>query len=410
MYFYLEKPKNEITTINLIYYLKSENKYFKVSTGQRINPDNWDFENRQPKVKRGGQGIQNSHINTVLLKYKDLLEEAIKEHELSGNPLTKNILKDKFDVAFKGKQEAKGIPTDLINYIDYFIEYKRNDFTSKRSLGRYKVIQSKLRRFEKHRKKTILISEVNDKFKNEFVDYLLAEDYTKNTIQRDIDFVKTICKHARFLGLKTHPQLDTLKSSKEKTEKIYLDFNDLEKIENVELNQSLDNARNWLIISCYTGQRVSDFMRFDTKMIRIEDGKELIEFEQMKTGKLMTVPVHKKVKETLDKLNGFPKRISDQKYNDYIKEVCKKAGLTEKIKGSKMMEVEKGKFRKVRGIYPKYELVSSHIGRRSFATNFYGKIPTTFLIYITGHSTESMFLQYIGKSNKDLAIEIARYF
>ena len=61
-------------------------------------------------------------------------------------------------------------------------------------------------------------------------------------------------------------------------------------------------------------------------------------------------------------------------------------------------------------MYKKYDLVTSHIGRRSFATNFYGTIPTTFLIYITGHSTESMFLNYIGKSNKDLALEITKYF
>ena len=55
-------------------------------------------------------------------------------------------------------------------------------------------------------------------------------------------------------------------------------------------------------------------------------------------------------------------------------------------------------------------LVSSHIGRRSFASNNYGKIPTSFLMYITGHTTEAMFLTYIGKSNKDIAMELTNYF
>ena len=65
-------------------------------------------------------------------------------------------------------------------------------------------------------------------------------------------------------------------------------------------------------------------MRFTKEMIRIEKGKSLIEFEQQKTGKLMTIPLHKKVKTILEKNNGeFPNRISDQRYNDYIKEVCK---------------------------------------------------------------------------------------
>lgn len=62
------------------------------------------------------------------------------------------------------------------------------------------------------------------------------------------------------------------------------------------------------------------------------------------------------------------------------------------------------------GTYPKFELVTSHIGRRSFATNYYGKIATTFLINITGHSSETMFLNYIGKSNKDMALEMAQMF
>ena len=82
------------------------------------------------------------------------------------------------------------------------------------------------------------------------------------------------------------------------------------------------------------------------------------------------------------------------------------------IIGSKKVETVKdsGIYRKKTDTYKKHELVSSHIGRRSFATNFYGKIPTTYLIYVTGHSTEQMFLTYIGKSNKDLAMEIGNYF
>lgn len=111
----------------------------------------------------------------------------------------------------------------------------------------------------------------------------------------------------------------------------------------------------------------------------------------------------------MKKKRKFSRAISDQRYNEYIKEVCKLSKLTEKVQGGKQLETENG-IRKVTGVYPKWELVTSHIGRRSFATNFYGNIPTTYLIYITGHSSEAMFLNYIGKSNKDLAMEISKYF
>src|SRR5690606_10788368 len=91
---------------------------------------------------------------------------------------------------------------------------------------------------------------------------------------------------------------------------------------------------------------------------------------------------------------------SHQRYNDYVKDVCELAGLTDKVPGG--LRVDN---RKVSGKYPKYQLITSHAGRRSFATNYYGKIPTSFLKDITGHGTEQMLLKYIGKSSKDTAFE-----
>jgi integrase len=171
-------------------------------------------------------------------------------------------------------------------------------------------------------------------------------------------------------------------------------------------------------------------MRFDKSMIRHEKNKQgiskpFIEFTQVKTNKVMTVALHPKVIEILEKRNDeFPKPISDPKYNLYIKEVCRIAGLTDKIKGSKLTDINKEdetekkaknkdevkQFRKEVGMFKKWELVTSHIGRRSFCTNFYGTIPTTYLMNVSGHSTEQMFLTYLGKSNKDLAMEITNYF
>lgn len=156
-------------------------------------------------------------------------------------------------------------------------------------------------------------------------------------------------------------------------------------------------------------------MRFTKDMIRIEDGKHLLEFKQQKTQKLMTIPFSREAREILSKRNGeFPRPISDQKYNDYIKIVCQKAGMNEKAEGKRRVNIapkgEKKTYRDVIGEYEKWELVSSHIGRRSFATNYYGKVPTSYLINITGHSSERTFLNYIKKSNKDIALDAYQYF
>jgi site-specific recombinase XerD len=273
-----------------------------------------------------------------------------------------------------------------------------------------------MERMQLFRGNTILIKEINEDFKKEFFNYYKLESYSQNTIHRELGLIKTFCKHAKFNGVETHPQMEFLKLQKEKTSHIHLSFEELEKIAQKEYEfDYLKNTRDWLIISCYTGQRISDFMRFTKNMIRKEDGKKLIEFTQRKTGKIMTIPVHQKVQEILDKRNGeFPRTISDQKYNDYLKIVCQQADLNNMVKGKiqrNISEEKDGKkVRSIDGVYEKWELVTSHIGRRSFATNFYGTIPTSFLIYMTGHSTEAMFLNYIGKSNKDLAMELTKYF
>jgi integrase len=271
------------------------------------------------------------------------------------------------------------------------------------------VYKHLLERFEKETKKEYFIKDIDDSFRLNFESYCTQQNYARNTITRAIKAIKTICYHAQANGIDISRQLSSIKVTWQKVEKVYLSLEELEKIEKKHLEtESLNNAKDWLLISCETGQRVSDFMRFTKEQIRIENGKHLIEFTQVKTDKIMTVPLSKKVLAILKKRKGeFPRAISDQKYNEYIKDVCKLAGLTQIIKGSL---IDKKTKRKKTGEFEKWELVSSHIGRRSFATNNYGHIPTSLLIGATGHSTEKMFLEYIGKSDTQKAIQLAEYF
>jgi len=402
------KDKSNLS-LRLLFRYNGKDYVFGSKTKLEVEKTYW---NKQHKKKSKDITITNkqTEINIELNKIENHILGAFNSAD--PDKVNKEWISDQVDLYYNPTQKEKTIPADLINYIDFYIDY-RKDEVKKTSLKKFNVIKHKLQKLEKFRKKQILISDINNDFKNEFVGYCKNELYSQNTIQRELAIIKTFCIHARFLGLETHYQLDSLRLDKAKVEKIYLTFEELSRIEEInsdELTVSLDNAKDWLIISCYSGQRISDFMRFTENQIRIEEGKHFLEFTQMKTSKLTTIPIHPKILEILKKRNGkFPYRISDQKYNDYVKEVCKLAGIDEMVKGSKMLETEKGN-RKQEGLYKKYELVTSHIGRRSFATNFYGKIPTTYLINITNHSSEAMFLNYIGKSNKDLAKETFKYF
>ena len=121
----------------------------------------------------------------------------------------------------------------------------------------------------------------------------------------------------------------------------------------------------------------------------------------------MAIALNSKVLSILAKRKGeFPRKISDQRYNEYIKDVCREAEITNQVQGGKL-NIETS--RKATGLFPKYELVTSHIGRRSFATNNYGKIPTALLMNATGHGTENMFLTYIGKTSTEQAKELSKY-
>ena len=119
------------------------------------------------------------------------------------------------------------------------------------------------------------------------------------------------------------------------------------------------------------------------------------------------IPMHPQVKEILEKRNGFPERISDQKFNLYIKEVCEEAKINAMTEGSKINPKTK---RKEKGLYPKYELVSSHICRRSFASNLYGKLPNLVIMGITGHQTEAQFLKYIKITPKENAKKLMEFW
>ncbi len=368
--------------------------------------------------------------HTKKVKVTEILNKKIEINEELGK--IQKFLMDSFDKAYpenvdkdwlvnrmkayyNPEEKTEALPKDLLGYLDKYLELKKNDLATN-TIKKINVIKQLLIRYQQQINKPLNLKDINLNFKVDFEKYCLENNYAPNTIGIAFKFIKTICNHAKANGLEVSQQLINVKAKQTKVESIYLSFDELEKIQKAKLkgyNPQYEIARDWLIISCYTGQRISDFMRFTDKMVRVENGKSLIEFTQIKTGKLMTVPLHQKVLDILKKRKGkFPEPIVDQKYNLYIKEVCRIAKINEKVSGSLKTEIEadSGIYRKETGKFEKYKLVTSHIGRRSFATNYYGKIPTTFLIYVTGHSTETMFLNYIGKSNKDIAMELTKYF
>lgn len=309
-----------------------------------------------------------------------------------------------------------GLPDNLIDFMTYYLDMRTD--AKHNTKKKFVTVLNKLKiNSKKFGNAPVLMSDINDVFKQKY--YEVFSNYSTNTICHDLSLIKTICRYAEEKGLQINKEVFKWTFTTEKIEIVYLNEDDLLKLENTtDLPDFLDNAKDWLLISCYTAQRISDFMRFNKSMIRTEKNKQgkkvqLIEFKQVKTNSDIAVPLHQKVIEILKKRNGdFPRPISDQKYNDYIKEVCKVAQINDLIKGSIMVETEEGSgiFRKKPGVYQKWELVTSHIGRRSFASNYFGVIPTRLIMSATGHKKEEMLLRYIGKTQTEQAKELFNWF
>lgn len=166
-----------------------------------------------------------------------------------------------------------------------------------------------------------------------------------------------------------------------------------------ELTQMEKKARDLFIIGVYSVARWEDYSRISTD--NISNG--MLNYEQLKTGKTVILPVSPRLVEALERNGGIAPKLSQQKFNEAIKRCCKKIGMTDKLHVSK----SKGASR-VSSSHERWELVSSHTARRTGATMLYlAGVPTKQCMLITGHSTEKIFFSYLKISREENARMLA---
>ncbi len=374
----------------------------KVKTSFIVNPIDWNASKERP---RHTKTEMLSKLDEDLLDLKSDILKAYNQRIENNSNIDIAWLQD----IITPDQNSK-IPTKLVPYFDYYLLIKGNTIklNTIKKITSFKLLLSN---FEKKQKKSYQINEIDLNFQQKLVAYCKSNNYSTNYISDILKYVRTICKSANQNGIKSNIQTESLKIKKTEVSITYLTPEEIQKIKDKQFDfDYLDNARDWLLISCESGQRISDFMKFKKFMIReatTPKGKQikLIEFTQEKTGKKMSVVVTDMVEEILKKRDGnFPRPISDQKYNDYIKTVCELAEIDAIVEGSMKDKETK---RQVTGYFKKHQLVVSHIGRRSFASNYYMKFPIGYLMNQTGHTSERSFLAYIGKSNADYSLAFA---
>lgn len=239
-----------------------------------------------------------------------------------------------------------------------------------------------------------------------FVSFLYGQGMNKNSVGKEIKCLKTILNkripHAQRAACEL-VERGKCKVLREDVNNIYLNEKQLKVLAAHPFTGSLERVRDLFLMLAWTGQRYSDLEQLTAKNIHTtEDGRHrYFKVRQTKTDAIVFVPIVPELEAVLDKYNDCPpKPISNQKFNDFIKEACKAVALTDAGKDAgfaENVEIERTlNAEKQTTVKPFYDCVTSHTGRRSFATNGYRRdVPLPLLMSVTGHTSESMFFRYI---------------
>ena len=355
MYFTLKEPnKDNETIIYIRYYVKKENNYFKISSGLSIHPKDWSKENRLPKLKRGGDSYKNRRITDELIKLNEKLNKAIDSH---GSDLTIGHLKQHFNP----NKETENKYVYIEDYFTAFIDEKiKVQQVGKPAIQKYKVVLSKILSFQEFTNKKYTLTDFNDTFFQDFIAFLRTEhDLYDNTLHRYINFFKTCLIWCQRKGYKINNDYKNISIKRHETNDVHLTEEELKLLEQVELTGSKEKARDLFLIGAYTGQRFSDYSIFEKADVR----EGAIVKKAKKTKVTSFIPLHSKLEKLLDKYEWKLPKISSQKFNIRIQEVCKELEINDSIKKVSYM----GKNVKEE-IFPKWKLIGSHTARRTFIT------------------------------------------
>lgn len=372
----------------------------------------WDKDQQKAR----GKSANNKNLNVRLRELRTKLETAVddieKDENRSLNDINGKWLKELVQ-NFNNETPETDI-SFLTEFADQFTEnlhkktYKRNGVQFKytqNTINKYSNFVKQLKDFEKHSKAKYKVSDVDESFTYEFLEYLSdKKGLSVNTKGRYVKRLKTILKEAEVKGIKVDPKYNLIKGFEGENIVTYLTFEELEKVIAKKMpSTKMDISRDWFIIASYTAQRISDLFRFTDKNIKVIDGGRYLVFKQFKTGQYVEIPIHYHVENILQKYNGkFPPKLSDNEQSNrtllssLIKDVCEEAGINEPVRG---------RLNGVIDIYPKYKLISNHTGRRSFASNFYNlpEWSNAMIMNITGHVNERNFYKYIDKEDRTLS-------
>ncbi|TDE02730.1 tyrosine-type recombinase/integrase [Flavobacterium sandaracinum] len=357
------------------------NNIVRASTGLKIDTENWSTEKQ---LTKGSNAIEKN-INSKLRKICDLVE-----NDLITNIVTTEWLKSIIDIVNgKIKADEKLL---FLGACENYIDQKKN--LAKNTLDLYNRAFALLTEFIGTSRPQI--KAVNKSFMLAFENYLIGtKKLSKNTAIQHTRFIITVlndCSKERGLEVAISRGYNEKPIKRDKREIVKLDRSELQLIKDLrDLPQHLENSRKWLLIGCEVGQRANDLLSITPS--NISNGR--LRLTQQKTKKPVVIPLQA---ETIELLKEFPKQCDIITLNRNIKTLCNLAGLNASV----LKRVKENGIEFLKEV-PKYEAISTHCMRRSYASNHYNIIPTSLIMSITKHATETQLIKYIGLTDEDIA-------
>lgn len=392
----------------------------KFSTGYKINPKYWDKEGQ--KVRNVAAVTNSTEINNYLDSLRNSFNKMIAERVAKGEAITKKVITETYDIV-SNKKLVGNVEEEMtfFKYCEQFIQNKEKKLPKKRwnqseTVGVYKQAIKHLKEFQKDEGFIVDFDTIDLEFYYEFLEYMQTKEksdgeyYSVNTIGKHLKTLKTILNEATINGYNTnlkykHPEFKIIK---EITTAIYLDNKELKKMFKLDLSELPEHskARDIFILGCETGQRVSDYNNFCDCRIINENGSKYFVVNQKKTGNEVHCFITPVMADIMNKrYNGqAPPKMPEPIINKLIKEVGDKAKINEVV----IFERTEGR-KKIKKEISKFNLITTHTARRTFATNkFKAGIPPHDIMPLTGHKTEKEFLKYIREDVKSRIVRVTQ--
>ena len=378
-------------------------KRIEFTTGYRIDSAKWDADKQRVKNGCSNKLKQSaSEINASLLEYYTEIQSIFKRFEVEDVMPTPEQIKEAFNVLHKPvseepKPKKEALPCDFFQVFDDFVEDcgRQNNWTDS-TFEKFAAVKNHLTNF----REGLTFEFFDERGLNDYISYLRdVKEMRNTTIGKQLSFLKWFLRWAFKKGVHQNNAYDSYKPKLKSTQKkiIFLTWDELNRLREFKIpfnKLALERVRDVFLFQCFTGLRYSDVFNLRRSDIKGDH----IEVTTVKTSDSLIIELNNHSKAILDKYKDVTFEndkvlpvITNQKMNDYLKELAELAGIDEPIRQT----YYKGNER-IDEVTPKYALLGTHAGRRTFICNALALgIPPQVVMKWTGHSDYKAMKPYI---------------